>query len=140
MSAIRRISPQEAFDLQAKGYVYLDVRTEEEFAEGHPLGAWNIPYAFAGKNGMSPNGDFLSVVSKHFPKDAKLVLGCRSGNRSMKAAAILISAGYGEILEQRAGFDAAKTAFGEIAEPGWSRAALPVESGTGNERGYATLK
>ncbi len=140
MSNIRRISPQEALELQSKGYIYLDVRTEDEFGEGHPKDAWNIPYAFSTPEGMSPNGDFLRVVEKHFPKDAKLILGCRSGNRSMKAAAVLVAAGFDDLFEQRAGFDAAKDAFGQIAEAGWSRAKLPVETGAGSEHSYASLK
>src|SRR5262249_35509474 len=46
--AIKEITPQQAHDILTKdpSVVYIDVRTEREFANGHPIGAVNIPVAF----------------------------------------------------------------------------------------------
>ena len=123
----QRISPQEASERLAAGYTYLDVRTEEEFAEGRPAGAVNVPFAIMLGGAMTPNPDFVSAVSSLFPKDAKLVLGCRSGGRSLRAAHALIAAGFTDIIDQRAGWDGVRDPFGQLTEPGWARTGLPVD-------------
>jgi rhodanese-related sulfurtransferase len=130
MAKIDRVSPSEAKQLMDEGYVYLDVRTEQEYAAGHPVGAHNLPVLFAGSHGMEPNADFLRVAEALYPKDARIVVGCRSGHRSMRAAELLVGAGFQHVVDQRAGFDGARDAFGGLAEPGWSPAGLPVETKT----------
>lgn len=70
------VSPAEAHERMGRGWAYLDVRTEEEFREGHPEGAWNVPLGFASPwGGMEPNPDFLAAVRALFPPGAPLVLG-----------------------------------------------------------------
>lgn len=136
-----RISPQEARDLiNNQGYAYVDVRSVQEFEGGHPEGAYNVPLMDVGPTGMVPNQDFVAVMQKTFPKDAKLVLGCLSGGRSARAAAALEAAGYTNLTDQRAGWGGAKDQFGRLTEPGWSGAGLPSAAGPDAERGYATLK
>src|SRR5262245_59613961 len=94
--ADQRISPQAAHALMRdQGYVYLDVRSPEEFALGHPEGARNVPWL--------DHPDFLGAVQQLFAHDAKLIVSCRTNNRSAKAAAALRGAGFREVLEQRAG-------------------------------------
>jgi len=138
---ITRVSPQEAHDLVAKeGWTFVDVRSIPEFEAGHPVGSFNVPVAHAVGGGMVPNADFLAVMEKHFPRDAKLLLGCRSGGRSMRAAGILEAAGYTNLIDQRAGWDGARDAFGRLQEPGWSAAGLPTAAGPDAERGYDALK
>ena len=68
-------NPAGAKDLLAKGYTYVDVRTVEEFEQGHVPGACNVPIAFRGPGGMLPNPDFAAVIQRLYPKDAKLVFG-----------------------------------------------------------------
>jgi rhodanese-related sulfurtransferase len=140
MAEPKRISPSEAHDLLADGFTYVDVRTEEEFDQGHPAGAHNVPFMLSGPSGMAPNPEFVGVMEAAFPKDAKLVLGCRSGGRSLKAARALMTAGYTNVLDQRAGWDGARDAFGGVAEPGWSRTALPSETGKPAGRSYADAR
>jgi rhodanese-related sulfurtransferase len=141
MSDIRRISPQEAHDKQqTEGYVYVDVRSEPEFAEAHPAGAVNIPFLHMGPGGMTPNPDFVRVMEASFQKDAKLILGCRSGGRSLKAAQALAARGYTDLFDQRAGFDGARDAFGQLTEPGWGRTSLPTESGAPEGKAYDAFK
>ena len=102
--SVKRVSPAEARDLIDKqGYVYVDVRSVPEFAAGHPTGAYNVPLMNMGPGGMTANADFLAVMET-FPKDAKLVVGCKAGGRSARAASMLESAGYTSVVDQRAGF------------------------------------
>ena len=70
-------------------YVVLDVRTEDEFAQGHIPGAILIPdYAIR------------EEAEKALPdKDALILVYCRSGRRSKNAAQILAELGYSNIRE-----------------------------------------
>jgi rhodanese-related sulfurtransferase len=140
MATIQRVSPAEAKTLiDEQGYVYLDVRSEPEFVAGHPTGAQNVPLMNMGSGGMVANPDFLAVVQAIYPKDAKLVVGCKAGGRSLKAAEMMIAAGYTGVIDQRAGFDGPRDAFGALSEKGWSPAGLPVETTTPGGS-YAELK
>src|SRR2546430_1826883 len=106
MATIQRVSPVEAKKLvDEQGYVYLDVRSEPEYFGGHPTGAHNVPLMNAGPQGMAPNPDFLAVVQALYPKDTKLVVGCKAGGRSLRAAEMMAGAGYTNVIDQRAGFD-----------------------------------
>ena len=136
MSEIKRISPAEAETKLAEGYTYVDVRTEVEFHEGHPSGAYNVP----GPAGQQPNPDFMRVMNANFARDARIVVGCRSGGRSQRAAHALVEDGYINVFDQRAGWDGVRDQFGQLQEPGWSRLGLPTEKGTPNGRSYADLK
>lgn len=138
---VKRVSPQEAKDLiDHEGYAYVDVRSVPEFEGGHPAGSYNIPLANQSPQGMQPNPDFLAVMKGNFPPGSKVILGCQSGNRSMRAAEALINMGYTHLVEQRAGWGGARDAYGRVAEPGWSGAGLPTEAGPDAERGYEALK
>jgi rhodanese-related sulfurtransferase len=137
---VKRVSAKEAEALiENDGYVYVDVRSIPEFDAGHPEGAYNIPLLHATPSGMRPNGDFMSVVASAFPKDAKLVLGCRSGNRSLRAAEALLSAGFTHVVDQRAGFDGARDAFGQVLEAGWRGEGLQVSIEAQPDRTYEAL-
>ena len=62
--------------MDAEAWTYVDVRTVEEFDQGHVPGAWNIPFAFRDPaGGMLPNADFVEVLKRHFTFDSHLVLG-----------------------------------------------------------------
>jgi rhodanese-related sulfurtransferase len=139
VSTIKRVSPAEAKELQDEGYVYVDVRSEAEFEQGHPAGAFNVPVMHQGTGGMQPNPDFLTVMQGAFAKDAKLLVGCRSGGRSMKAIQMLQGAGFEALVDLRTGFEGCRDPFGRV-EPGWSKTDLPVESGLPEGRRYGDLK
>lgn len=117
-----------------EGYIYLDVRSVPEFETGHPKGAYNIPLMNMGPMGMSPNSDFTEQVVKAFPKDAKIVVGCKSGGRSVSAVGIMEMVGFKDLLEQRAGFD------GNGREPGWRATTLPQSTTAESGRSFAELK
>jgi rhodanese-related sulfurtransferase len=140
MANLTRISPQEASQKLAEGWTYVDVRTVEEFEAGHPPGAVNVPIALAAPGRMTPNPDFLPVMAAAFPKDAKIVVGCKAGGRSMRAAQELLGAGFTNVVDQRAGWDGARDPFGQIVEPGWSRVGLEVEQGNPSGRSWDEMK
>ena len=85
------ISAQEAKKImdEETGYVILDVRTQEEYDQGHIPGAILIPdYEIEGKaESMLPD------------KDQQLLIYCRSGRRSKLAAEALVELGYTNIWE-----------------------------------------
>jgi rhodanese-related sulfurtransferase len=139
MSEIKRISPQEASEKLAEGWTYVDVRTVEEFEDGHPTGAVNVPIALSGAGGMEANPDFVRVMKAAFAPDAKIVVGCKAGGRSLRAAQMLVGEGYTNVVDQRAGWDGARTPFGQL-EPGWSRVGLPSETGQPAGRSWTAMK
>ncbi|RZC66821.1 hypothetical protein C5167_010509 [Papaver somniferum] len=93
-----------AHELVQAGHRYLDVRTSEEFAAGHPPGAVNVPYLFRMGAGMANNPNFLEEVSKHFGEDAAIVVGCQKGMRSLKAVADLSNAGFSGVIDVAGGY------------------------------------
>ena len=115
------ISPQAAYQKTKEGYVYLDVRTIEEFREGHAKGAINIPIFIAAPGGRALNPNFLALVTEKFPKETKLVLGCRSGGRSAKACELLEQIGFTTLCNINGGF------IGSEESPGWQVLGLPCE-------------
>jgi rhodanese-related sulfurtransferase len=140
MGDIPRISPREASEKIAAGWTYVDVRTAEEFAAGHPAGALNVPIAHAGPGGMVPNPDFLSAMRGAFALDGEIVVGCKSGGRSLRAAQALVAEGFTNVVDQRAGWDGARGPFGQLTEPGWLGAGLPTEEGQPQGRSWQDMK
>lgn len=136
----KRISPQEARDLMEKdGYVYVDVRSIPEFQAGHPAGAYNVPLNHMGPTGMGPNPDFLAVMEKSFPRDARLIVGCKAGGRSEKAAALLEQRGFTNVVDQTNGFEGKPQPDGRLA-PGWRPSGLPVATVATPDHTYDHLK
>ena len=88
----KQISQSEAAEIleTEEEYILLDVRTPEKFAQGHIPGAVCIPNE--------------SITTKESPKelpdkDQKILVYCRSGNRSRQAAEKLAKLGYSQVLE-----------------------------------------
>jgi rhodanese-related sulfurtransferase len=77
-SYVDQFGADQSFD----EHILLDVRTPEEFANGHIPGAINI------------NVEELSTRMSEIPSDLPVVVYCRSGNRSATAAAMLSGQGY----------------------------------------------
>ena len=87
----RRIHASEAISIMEEetGYIILDVRTQEEYDEGHIEGAVLIPdYEIAAKA--------ESVLTD---KDQLILVYCRSGRRSKLAAEELVKLGYTNVAE-----------------------------------------
>ena len=66
-----------------EGAVLLDVRTPQEYQEGHIPGSVNVPLQSLGREGTVPAG-----------KDAPLFVCCHSGARSAQAVRLLTRMGY----------------------------------------------
>jgi rhodanese-related sulfurtransferase len=140
--AIKQLEPRAAYEFLSANTdaVYLDVRTEGEFAQGHADGALNVPVVFIkGPGQMEPNEDFLAVVKKTLPADSKLVVGCMAGGRSQRACEMLEEAGYANLINVRGGYGGARDGSGAIVVAGWRDEGLPVSTATG-DAAYAALK
>ena len=87
----RQINMDEAITMmeEESGYIILDVRTPEEFADKHIPGAINIP-----------NETISTEEIPELPdKDQLILVYCRSGNRSKQASEKLAALGYTNIVE-----------------------------------------
>lgn len=87
----RQIDSEEAAALMEEkdNYIILDVRTEEEYSEGHIPNAINIPNESIGTEEIPELPD----------KDQLILVYCRSGNRSKQASRKLADLGYTNIVE-----------------------------------------
>jgi rhodanese-related sulfurtransferase len=72
----------------ASGIQLIDVRTLQEFNEGHIQGATNLPL-----------DKIIAGAVPESAKDQKLYLYCRSGNRSAEAKKVLEKSGYTNIVD-----------------------------------------
>ena len=90
-AAYVNITAEEAKEIMdtEEGYIILDVRTREEYDEGHIPGAIVISHDEIAERaeGMLPD------------KDQLLLVYCRSGRRSKLAAEALVELGYTNIKE-----------------------------------------
>jgi len=139
---IKRISPEEAKRLldSGDGYAYVDVRTVKEFDAGHVPGAKNIPVLELDPSGrMQFNPRFVEVIEAKFPKDSKLIIGCQKGGRSLRAAQILLEAGYAKAVEMRGGFGGETDPFGRHTFPGWEPSGFPTTRESPVEDRYGHL-
>ena len=86
-----QITPAEAKEIMdtEQNYVILDVRTGEEFAEGHIVGAILIP------------DDEITEEAENIltDKEQQILVYCRSGRRSKNAASHLVELGYTNVIE-----------------------------------------
>ena len=140
--SIRQTTPAAAHTLLDQGYRYIDVRTEGEFANGHPVGAVNIPVVLADPvtRQMTLNPEFLTVVEAHFSRDASIIVGCQAGGRSLRAAELLTQAGYTNVANMQGGFSGMRDQTGQTVIPGWAESGLPVSHDCGPESSYAGLR
>ncbi len=136
---VKRVTPPEAAALMADGWSYLDVRSIPEFESGHPPGAANIPLLHFAGGRMMPNADFQKVVEAVYPRDTKLVVGCKAGGRSLQAAALMEALGYTSVVDMRGGFHGEHDGMGRVSCAGWAAEGLPVETAAPGEKTYAEL-
>ncbi len=92
---IQVLAPQEFHDATAGNDVQLlDVRTAEEFGDGHVERAVNIDVL----------KDDFSEKAKSLDPDKPVYVYCRSGKRSAKASSILKDMGFNEIYDMEGGY------------------------------------
>lgn len=106
-NGIPSVTPRQASELQQDGAsaLIVDVREPREFESLRAPGAALVPLA--------------EFVSRHgdLPRDRQLLMLCRSGARSWRAAAFLVQQGFGNVANIDGGMIA------------WKNAGLPVLSG-----------
>ena len=87
----RQITMDEAVTMMAQktGYIILDVRRPDEFAEGHIPGAINVANETIG----------TAEIPELPHKDQLIMVYCRSGRRSKEASEKLVKLGYTNIVE-----------------------------------------
>ena len=81
------IKPAELLAADSSEWLILDVRSAEEYAEGHVPGAINIPHTDVAAQ--------MSIIQTY--KDKPVVVYCRSGYRAGKAADILLEADFSDV-------------------------------------------
>lgn len=129
---IQEVAAQRALELTCGGgaggdYIYLDVRTVEEFAEGHAPGAVNIPIMNLGPQGrLVPNPEFMSMVVANLPLEQPIICGCKSGGRSSRAVEALTEYGYQNVVNLAGGFHGKPDPYGNMVTPGWCTLGLPL--------------
>ncbi|XP_010548272.1 PREDICTED: rhodanese-like domain-containing protein 17 [Tarenaya hassleriana] len=92
--------------LDSSDHVFLDVRTVEEYEEGHVAAdkIFNVPYWFYTPEGREKNPNFLEHVSSLCNKTDHIVVGCKSGIRSLHATNDLLDAGFEVVRNMGGGF------------------------------------
>jgi rhodanese-related sulfurtransferase len=89
---VTQVAPDRALEVMEEapaGLVVLDVRTRDEFAEGHLADAVNVDFYAA---------DFEDRLAQLDPT-RPYVLYCRSGNRSGATAEMMTELGFEEVYE-----------------------------------------
>lgn len=106
-SKVQNVTPEQAERIlkENKDAVVLDVRTSEEFKEGHIAGAKNIDFF---------EDDFAEKVAKLDPSKS-YVVHCAAGGRSTQALEKLKAAHLSTIYHMNGGFKA------------WEKAGKPVQ-------------
>lgn len=104
---VKHVQSKEAAAIVSKGeVVVLDVRTPDEFSEGHIAGAKNIDFLDEAK--------FKAEAAK-LDKSKTYLVHCQAGGRSAKSLKILQELGLKNLIHLDDGFG------------GWSDNGLPVQ-------------
>lgn len=102
----KEVDPVAAVDLiNHRDAVYIDVREESEYNEGHVLDSLHIP--------LREVNNKLATLEPY--KSRPIIIGCRSGSRSASACSVLRKAEFPEVYNLKGGILA------------WQNASLPVQ-------------
>lgn len=121
-----KVPPDEAWKLFIGGHAHLvDVRAAEERKfVGHVPNTFHVAWQVG--PALIKNPRFLRELESKLPKDAVILLLCRSGKRSAAAAAAATAAGFKNVFNVREGFE------GDLddkqqrgASGGWRQRGLP---------------
>lgn len=103
---VREVTAADALAQVEQGDVLLlDVREPAEWALGHAEGAVHVPL-----------GQLRGRADATIPRDARILVYCASGNRSVLAADTLQELGYGRVASVKGGLRAWADAGGPIAD------------------------
>ena len=105
--SVREVGIEEAIRLRAAGSTVVDVREPDEWQSGHVPDALHIPL-----------GDLPARRAAELPnREAPIVLHCRSGARSGRAAEFLQAQGYTDVVNVKALISDWKARGGDWVEP-----------------------
>jgi len=106
--AIPEWSPDEVRQRMSNGggYTLIDVREKEEYREGHLAGALSVPRGFLD----------MRIEEAVPDKDAKIILYCAGGTRSLLAGRTMHELGYRNVVSMSGGYS------------GWKNAGHPWEA------------
>jgi len=90
------VSPQDAVRLMNQGAALLDVRSTEQYAEGHIRGARNLP--------IERLADGLDALKRY--KDKPVIVYCERGGSATAAMRQLAQQGFGRVVNLRGGLSA----------------------------------
>lgn len=139
------LTPMEAADIVRKDgshTLFVDVRTRGEmmFTGWAPLVDGHVPFVDVtefwdwddreGRYKLEPNGSFTAQVerlleTKGLAKTDRVILMCRSGDRSARAADKLTEMGFTQVYSQYEGFEGDLSPYGQRTVNGWKNAGLP---------------
>ena len=117
----------DTLELRSAETIVLDVREPDEYERGHVPGAINLPQA-----------DLASRLDE-IPRDCPLVLACRSGARSLRAAQFLRQVGFEQVTNVQGGTEAwhaagKPLAFGDLSagklrviESSWAHGCMGID-------------
>ncbi|MEC6824297.1 rhodanese-like domain-containing protein [Photobacterium piscicola] len=87
----QNVSVQQFWQLQQQQpHIIIDVRTPNEFSQGHLTSAINVPYQ-----------DIATIVTTYKDKELPILLYCKSGRRAEIAATSLQELGYTAVYNGR---------------------------------------
>jgi rhodanese-related sulfurtransferase len=97
------VSVQQAKEMIDRGEVFiLDVRTQEEYDEGHIMGSILIPV------------DELDRRLTELPREKKILVYCSTGHRSLTASEKLENSGFTQLYNMKGGITEWKNAGFDI--------------------------
>lgn len=105
MTRVKNITASDAFAMTKKGVLFVDVREEGEIERK----AFDVPDIM-----VVPLSRFESGFGE-IPKNRRVIVVCRSGNRSETAAALLMNRGYRNVSNLQQGII------------GWEREGFPIK-------------
>lgn len=108
LSGVTRLGPQEATIAVNRGGVFVDVRSVEEFTQGHIHGSRHLPLE-------KIRAGETKTLDKF--KDAPIVLVCNYGSTAQTAAGLLEKAEFSKVTVLQGGMQA------------WKGASMPVAKG-----------
>ena len=92
---INNINYKQLKEMQNEDYYLIDIRSPQEYKEGHLEGAYNIPLYNIKK-------DINKVIKS---KEMGIIVYCTAGTRSIKAVNILQKNGYYNVYNLEGGLD-----------------------------------
>lgn len=91
---LNEVSAVQTYEKYQQGVLFLDVRTQDEWNEGH-----------IAKSTLISLVDLPTRVGEH-PKYQPIMVVCRSGNRSKQGMRILLDAGFTQVAGLEGGLKA----------------------------------